>query len=179
METLAQGSPDEIVLQSLEREPLLSEQGLIAASGLDKEIAREAIGQLSDAGLIRGLDEQRLLISASAYQQIASDLQLLLGEFHSSYPLRQGMPRSEARSRLLVAGAGGMRKELPQRAFNELALQASADGLGRAKKVRYGSFPIPSAIRPTSSGRLIGRCVHMPPRPSARQCYRHARSVEG
>ena len=129
LETLAQGSPDEIVLQSLEREPLLSEQDLIAASGLDKEIAGEAIRRLLEAGLIRGLDEQRLLISASAYQQIVADLQLLLGEFHSQYPLRQGMPRSEARSRLLVAGAGGIRKELPQRAFNELALQANGDGL--------------------------------------------------
>ena len=129
LETLAQGSPDEIVLQSLEREPLLSEQDLIAASGLDKEIAGEAIRHLLEAGLIRGLDEQRLLISISAYQQIVADLQLLLGEFHSQYPLRQGMPRSEARSRLLVAGAGGIRKELPQRAFNELALQANGDGL--------------------------------------------------
>ena len=129
LETLAQGSPDEIVLQSLEREPLLSEQDLIAACGLDQEIARAAIRQLLDDGLMRGLDDQRLLISASAYQQIVADLQLLLGEFHSHYPMRQGMPRSEARSRLRVAGAGGVRKELPQRAFNELALQANADGL--------------------------------------------------
>ena len=129
LETLALGSPDEIVLQSLEREPLLSEQDLIAACGLDQEIARAAIRQLLDDGLMRGLDDQRLLISASAYQQIVADLQLLLGEFHSHYPMRQGMPRSEARSRLRVAGAGGVRKELPQRAFNELALQANADGL--------------------------------------------------
>ena len=129
LETLALGSPDEIVLQSLEREPLLSEQDLIAACGLDKEIARAAIRQLLDDGLMRGLDDQRLLISASAYQQIVADLQLLLGEFHSHYPMRQGMPRSEARSRLRVAGAGGVRKELPQGAFNELTLQANADGL--------------------------------------------------
>ena len=129
LETLALGSPDEIVLQSLEREPLLSEQDLIAACGLDKEITHAAIRQLLDDGLMRGLDDQRLLISASAYQQIVADLQLLLGEFHSHYPMRQGMPRSEARSRLRVAGAGGVRKELPQRAFNELALQANADGL--------------------------------------------------
>ena len=129
LETLAQGSPDEVVLQSLEREPLLSEQELVAASGLDKEIAATAIRQLLDNGPMRGLDDRRLLISESAYQQIVADLQQLLAEFHLRFPLRQGIPRSEMRSRLRVVGAGGVRKELPQRAFNDLTLQAHEDGL--------------------------------------------------
>ncbi len=129
LETLAQGRPDEIVLQALEREPLLSEQELIAASGLDTETARDAIRQLLADSLLHGLDNQRLLISASAYQQTVSDMQWILGEFHSQYPLRQGMSRSEVRSRLRVVGARGVRKELPQRAFNDLALQGQADGL--------------------------------------------------
>ena len=144
LETLAQGRPDEIVLQSLEREPLLSEQELIAASGLDREIAGAAIRQLLDDGLMRGLDDQRLLISASAYQQIVADMQLLLGTFHSQNPLRQGMSRSEARSRLRVVGAGGVRKELPQRAFNDLIIQAQADGFafGEESTVRLLSHTI-------------------------------------
>ena len=129
LETLAQGSPNEIVLQSLEREPLLAEQELIAASGLDREIAGTAVRQLLDGGLMRGLDEQRLLISESAYQQVVADMQSLLAEFHHRNSLRQGMPRSEVRSRLRVVGAGGVRKELPQRAFNDLASQANEDGL--------------------------------------------------
>ena len=144
LETLAQGSPDEIVLQSLEREPLLSEPALIAASGLDTEIARAAIRQLLEDRLLRGLDDKRLLISASSYQQIVADMQLMLGEFHSRHQLRQGMPRSEARSRLRVVGAGGMRKELPQRAFNDLILQAQTDGLALADEstVRLASHSI-------------------------------------
>ncbi len=129
LETLAQGSPDEIVLQSLEREPLLAEQELIAASGLDREIAGTAVRQLLDDGLMRGLDDQRLLISESAYQQVVADMQSLLAEFHHRNPLRRGMPRSEVRSRLRVVGAGGVRKELPQRAFNDLASLANEDGL--------------------------------------------------
>lgn len=129
LETLAQGSPDEIVLQSLEREPLLAEQELIAASGLDREIAGSAVRRLFDDKLMRGLDDQRLLISESAYQQVVADMQSLLAEFHHRHSLRQGMPRSELRSRLRVVGAGGVRKELPQRAFNDLASQANEDGL--------------------------------------------------
>ena len=129
LKTLAQGSPDEIVLQSLEREPLLAEQELIAASGLDREIAGSAVRRLLDDRLMRGLDDQRLLISESAYQQVVADMQSLLAEFHRRHSLRQGIPRSEVRSRLRVVGAGGVRKELPQRAFNDLASQANEDGL--------------------------------------------------
>jgi len=129
LKTLAQGSPDEIVLQSLEREPLLAEQELIAASGLDREIAGSAVRRLLDDRLMRGLDDQRLLISESAYQQVVADMQSLLAEFHRRHSLRQGLPRSEVRSRLRVVGAGGVRKELPQRAFNDLASQANEDGL--------------------------------------------------
>ena len=144
LETLAQGSPVEIVLQSLEREPLISEQELIAASGLDKEIARAAIRQLLDDSLMRGLDDQRLLISASAYQQVVADMQLFLDEFHNWSPLRQGMSRSEARGRLRVVGAGGVRKELPQRAFNDLVVQAQADGymIGDEATVRLPSHSL-------------------------------------
>jgi len=129
LKTLAQGSPDEVVLQSLEREPLLAEQELIAASGLDREIAGSAVRRLLDDRLMRGLDDQRLLISESAYQQVVADMQSLLVEFHRRHSLRQGLPRSEVRSRLRVVGAGGVRKELPQRAFNDLASQANEDGL--------------------------------------------------
>ena len=129
LETLAQGSPNEIVLQSLEREPLLAEQELIAASGLDREIAGTAVRQLLDDGLMRGLDDRRLLISESAFQQVVADMQSILAEFHHHNSLRQGMPRSEVRSRLRVVGAGGVRKELPQRAFNDLVSQANEDGL--------------------------------------------------
>ena len=160
LETLAQGRPDEIVLQSLEREPLLAEPALIAASGLDREIARAAIRQLLDDGLMQAFgesfpahspterstrpDDRRLLISASAYQQVVAEMQQFLSDFHSRNPLRQGMSRSEARSRLRVVGAGGMRKELPQRAFNGLVMQAQADGLviGEESTVRLPSHTV-------------------------------------
>lgn len=129
LDTLAQGRPEEIVLQSLEREPLLSTEELIAASGLDTAVAGAAVGLLLDNRVALGLDNGRLLISVSAYRQAVADLQLLLQEFHQLSPLRQGMPRSEARSRLRLAGAAGVRKALTQRAFNDLTAQAQAEGL--------------------------------------------------
>ena len=144
LETLALGRPDEIVLQSLEREPLLSEQELVAASGLDKEIAGEAIGQLLDGGLAQGLDGGRMLISGSAYQQIVAEMQQLLEAFHRQSPLRQGMSRSEIRGRLQVVGAAGVRKEMPQRVLNDLVAQAQTDGVvvGEESTVRLASHTV-------------------------------------
>jgi len=144
LETLALGSPDEIVLQSLEREPLLSEQELIAASGLDKAVAGEAISQLLDEGLAKALDGRRVLISGSAYQRVVAEMQQILGQFHLQSPLRQGMARGEVRSRLRVVGAAGVRKELPQRVFGDLVMQADADGLvaGDENTVRLPSHTV-------------------------------------
>lgn len=144
LETLALGRPDEIVLQSLERDPLLSEQDLIAASGLDKAVAGAAIGQLLEQGLARGLDERRMLISGSAYQQVVGEMQQVLVQFHRQSPLRQGMARGEVRSRLRVVGAAGLRKELPQRVFGDLIIQAEADGLvaGDENAVRMPSHTV-------------------------------------
>lgn len=144
LETLALGRPDEVVLQSLEREPLLSEQELIAASGLDRAVAGAAIGQLLEEGLAKGLDGRRMLISGSAYQQVIGEMQQVLGRFHRDRPLRLGMARGEVRSRLRVVGAAGVRKELPQRAFGDLVIQAEADGLvaGDENTVRLPSHTV-------------------------------------
>ena len=144
LETLALGRPDEVVLQSLEREPLLAEQELIAASGLDKAVAGAAIGQLLEEGLAKGLDGRRMLISGSAYQQVIGEMQQVLGRFHRDRPLRLGMARGEVRSRLRVVGAAGVRKELPQRAFGDLVIQAEADGLvaGDENTVRLPSHAV-------------------------------------
>ena len=159
LETLSKGRPDEIVLQCLERDPLLSQAELIAACGLDQDIAAEAIAQLLEMGLVQGLDGLRLLISASAYQQVVADMQQLLGDFHRRFPLRQGMPNSEARSLLRVVGAGRVRKELPQRAFNDLVANATSDGLLADDQ---GSVRLPShSVRYTSDQeQAVARVMH-------------------
>lgn len=124
LETLAQGQPEEIVLQALEREPLLTEADLIGASGLGTDPAQQAIAELRTRGLVQALDNQRLLLSASAYQRLLADAQAIVAAFHQQNPLRLGMPRSELRSRLQVAGARGVRRALSQRAFNDFVAQA-------------------------------------------------------
>lgn len=127
LHTLAAGAPDEILLQTLERTPLLSEADLIGQSGLGTEPAQQALAALQASGLVRGVDDGRLLLAASSYGALLDALAGLLRSYHAGYPLRQGMARGEVRSRLRVKGGRGS-GELPLRAFNNLIEQAVAAG---------------------------------------------------
>ena len=101
-QTLARGLPDEILLQTLARNPFSSPTELIALSSLDLETAQIALDELRLAGGVvevgKGADQR--LVSIETWERTVGQLRDLLDEFHADHPLRQGMPRGEARSRL-------------------------------------------------------------------------------
>jgi selenocysteine-specific elongation factor len=110
LETLAAGSADEIVLQLLERGPLELRELRTAASGLTPAQVDEAIAQLLAEG-----DAVRLgvgpgapgpadyLASTPSWDRLQAAPCDVLGAFHAVQPLRAGIAREEARSRLGVA----------------------------------------------------------------------------
>jgi selenocysteine-specific elongation factor len=128
LETLAQGSPAEILLQTLERHGPTPARDLLSASGLG-EAAPDALAQLLDEG------QAILLGSQTGIQQPASSNQLLaarswwsaltdrlsqeLSTYHQRFPLRAGMGREALRS--------GLRLEA--RVFNAVITHAAAEGL--------------------------------------------------
>jgi len=135
LETLAQGSPTEILLQVLERRGPTTARDLLSASGLG-EAAPEALAQLLDEGQAILLDLQASIQHpASSVQQLASSNQLLaartwwsdltdrisrqLAAYHQKFPLRAGMPREALRS--------GLRLEA--KVFNAAMARAAAEGL--------------------------------------------------
>jgi selenocysteine-specific elongation factor len=132
LRTLAAGAPEEIVLQTLERSPLLSAADLIGQSGLGTEPGQEALAALEAAGLITRLDNGRLLLAQSTHSALVDSLIGLLRSYHSAHPLRQGMARGEVRNRLWVKGGQSAGGELPLRAFNDWVEQAVAAGLIQA-----------------------------------------------
>ncbi|MBI3960564.1 MAG: selenocysteine-specific translation elongation factor [Chloroflexi bacterium] len=132
LRTLAAGAPDEILLQTLERSPLLSAADLIGQSGLGTQPGQGALALLQTSGAVRALDGGRLLLAASTYAALLETLAGLLRAYHSGYPLRQGMARGEVRSRLRVKGGRTAAGELPLRAFNNLVSQAVEAGLIQA-----------------------------------------------
>lgn len=119
-ETLARGAPDEILLQTLERDPLLTPDALVGRSGLGAEPAQAALAELRQSGAVAALDG--LLLTQSALDALSLSLTALLTDYHRAYPLKRGMPRGEVRSRLRLP-AQGRSLDLPVRAFNQLVQQ--------------------------------------------------------
>jgi len=128
LETLAQGSPAEVLLQTLERHSPTSAQELISASNLG-EAGREVLIQLLDEGdaipLGSPLDTQarindnQLLAARAWWSAVRERISQELSSYHRQFPLRVGMGREALRS--------GLR--LDPKIFNAVMARAAADGL--------------------------------------------------
>jgi len=130
LETLAAGSPDEIVLQALETGPR-EVRALRAAhlAGLGPDQIDAALSQLIAEGDARVLGGEvrsspgrgDFAVAASTWEAIVGRLRATLVAFHAAQPLRRGMPKEEAKSRLRLGG--------PARLFDEVLATAAADGV--------------------------------------------------
>jgi selenocysteine-specific elongation factor len=124
LETLAQGTPAEVMLQALERRGPQLVKELLEDSGLG-DAAPQALEQLLANGeaLILGADQQvqtnRLIVSRGWWSATVDRMENGLSEYHRRSPLRPGMGREELRSTL----------SLDPRVFNGYMARAVAEGL--------------------------------------------------
>ena len=118
LETLAQGSPAEILLQSLERRgPTLTR---------DLDATSEALAQLLDEGQVVALGKtqeaisgNQLLVPRAWWTDLVSRITRELSDHHQNFPLRAGMGREALRSGL----------KLDAKVFNAVMTRASSEGL--------------------------------------------------
>ncbi|MBE9508528.1 MAG: selenocysteine-specific translation elongation factor [Chloroflexi bacterium] len=128
LETLAQGSPDEILLQALERRGPTPVRDLLSASGLG-EAAPEALAQLLDEGQAVILGAQtnvqhpvssiQLIATRAWWSALADRASRELTAHHQRFPLRAGMGREALRSGL----------KLEAKVFNSSLARAAAEEL--------------------------------------------------
>ncbi len=130
LETLAHGSPAEVLLQDLETRQPCEARDLLARSSLDREQAVEALESLVGEGQVLVLPDgpppvppTSFLISRSGWGAVRERLEGLLGAYHREFPLRLGMAREEVKSRLSRHLRG-----LTPRLFNEIVTRAVAEG---------------------------------------------------
>jgi len=126
LETLAQGSPAEILLQALERRGPTPARDLLSASSLG-EAAPAALAQLLDEAQAVLLGSQvtaqpppsgsQLLASRTWWSTLADRLSRDLSAYHQRFPLRAGMPREALRSGL----------KLDAKVFNAVMARAGAE----------------------------------------------------
>jgi selenocysteine-specific elongation factor len=143
LETLAHGTPEEILLQTLERQQPTEVGTLVKRGGQDPDATTQALEELLRAGQVLVLDSERwgeasdvpdrsgyplrrseYVVSRSGWGAIAERLEAILREYHRQHPLRRGMPREELKSRL-----GQRIRDLSPRLFNDVLAVASAEGL--------------------------------------------------
>jgi selenocysteine-specific elongation factor len=101
---LAQGTPEEIVLEQLRAREPTDVDGLLRRSGLPADGARAALLRLVETDEALALDHTngtpRFVVSTAGWQALTRQVESLLGGFHRSYPLRRGLPKEELRTRL-------------------------------------------------------------------------------
>jgi selenocysteine-specific elongation factor len=114
---LAQGTPAELLLQTLSRLEPEKPAVVIKQSGLDEATAQPILEELIAQGQIIQLGAQ--IMSRSGWQRTLDKLVGIITEYHGERPLRLGMSREEVRSRL----------KLPAAVFNPLISQSVADNL--------------------------------------------------
>lgn len=124
LETLARGTPAEILLEALQRRGPAVVRELLEGSGLG-DAAPAALEELLTAGEVVVLDVEgtahsnRLVASRGWWTATMERMQGELAAYHRRYPLRPGMGREGLRSAL----------RLDPRVFNGLMARATAEGL--------------------------------------------------
>jgi selenocysteine-specific elongation factor len=114
LRVLAEGAPEDVLLQRLRRMEPASRRQLLAAAGMDRKTAVPTLEALIAAGAIIPIDDQ--LVSRAGWEATHDKMRRILRRYHQETPLRLGMPREEARSRLGLA----------QSLFNALLAEAIA-----------------------------------------------------
>ncbi len=141
LETLARGSPAEILVQALDVGGPLTVAELVKKTSLAAEAALPLLGELIAAGQVLALTGQagslhthQLIVSRGAWAGIAGKIMDDLGAYHAAYPLRPGMSREELKSKL------GFSPKL----FNPVVELAAASGIlvESAALVRLPDFAV-------------------------------------
>jgi selenocysteine-specific elongation factor len=126
LDTLARGTPAEILFESILALGTASLKDVFNRSNLEANIANLAFQELSARGEIIALeDKENVSLSAQTYvttkvywNQLKRMLLREVDNYHKSYPLRRGIPREELKSRL----------KLSPRLYNLTLRKISAEG---------------------------------------------------
>ena len=137
LKTLAHGTPEEIILQALERQQPREARDLVDQLSPPTETIGLALDALLTDGRVFVLDDwegttdalpnpgrsSRFLISAFGWNELVERMLAALRTYHRTYPLKQGMPREELRSRLQdrLSNLGG-------RLYNQIVARAGHQG---------------------------------------------------
>ncbi len=105
-EALSGGTPEEVLFQAILALGIAPFQDAVSRASLDAVVAIEAFEELQSQNqviVVKGdaaAEKGFLVAGRSQWEQLAHKAQLEVDAYHQSFPLRQGIPREELKSRL-------------------------------------------------------------------------------
>ncbi len=181
LESLAQGTPADILLEALTQIGIGPLKEIIVRSHLEADAALPAFQELLGTGRAIDLDSaveigasplpqsmESLVASQDHWNKLSTQTRQIIAQFHNSYPLRAGMPREELKSRLKI-----QIKNSP-RIFNTAVrrLVAVGDLIETGPLLRLPEFEIRfTPAQELSIQKLLGRFATTPfSPPSVKEC---------
>ena len=148
LESLAEGTPVDVLLQAMLASGIAPLREVIERSSLEQKLASQALETMLQTGQAlfleghAGSPKSTDLITTQIYwSQLKNQVSKELQEYHQTYPLRQGIPREELKSRLKVS----------PRIFNLMMTKLITEGdvvETNLRKDLPGVNPIPVLYRP-------------------------------
>lgn len=132
LETLARGTPTDLILDLLDRSGALSVREVVDKIAMPPATALDALAQLWQQGRVFCLQpnethewnvdalltNNRYITSSGGWNTLLTRIMMEVTRFHRDHPLRQGIPREMLKSRL----------KMETRLFNEALARAIAQG---------------------------------------------------
>jgi len=105
LESLAQGSPADVLLEAALALGAASVKDVITRSRLESESANAAMEELIGSGQLIHLDNgswkmDSLVMAVAQWNALQDKTLQIVGEYHKAFPLRKGIPREELKSKL-------------------------------------------------------------------------------
>jgi selenocysteine-specific elongation factor len=139
LESLVGGSPEDILLQSMLASGIASVREVLERSSLSPEIAEQALQSLLEDGLALLLEEKiesvrvtSLIAALTYWYQIKNQVGVEISNYQRLYPLRQGIPREELKSRLGFSARefnAVIGKILSDGSFSEILMRKNLPGV--------------------------------------------------
>jgi selenocysteine-specific elongation factor len=122
--TREKGTPEELVSQALEgRRDMVTAPEIARLAGIGEEETGSTLEELCRQGTVRRVEGegQAYYISWAQYQKWSGEIRPLLQKYHRQFPLREGFPKEELRSRMFG--------RLNNKQFQYLLHSLEADGI--------------------------------------------------
>ena len=117
LESLAQGSPADVLLQAALALGPTPIKDVVTRSRLDEPTAESALKELYNTDQLIRLED--VVIAAAQWSTLKETVVTALAAYHDTFPMRRGMPREELKSKLKV----------PPRIFNLILRRLAEEGV--------------------------------------------------